>query len=321
MSSEPHPRPLRTDTRLTGTPTDPNELVMATPLATLLTGLRTDPALRSAFEEQPTEFLIEHGWQDLDPADMAEAMLVFADATPPLESAEWSEGADVFSSLDGTGAEATAAGLSNALATFADDPALLDGPHLDDSHLDTGPLDTDELDADPLTHAVEAGNEAEAATTDADATERQDVAGEPQTASAAHGNLHDDPDVLDIGSDSGIGSGSEPSSGEFSFDAPSATETGRLDVEFGTGGEAPTEHAAAIDSSLHDGPAVDSPPVDSPAFESHAFDEQPFEEQPFEDVGIAPEPSPESFADDSTIADEHPSTTDPGDDDWSQIGE
>ena len=42
---------------------------MATPLAHLLNGLRNEPTVRADFESSPTEFLHEHGWFELDPAD------------------------------------------------------------------------------------------------------------------------------------------------------------------------------------------------------------------------------------------------------------
>ncbi len=62
---------------------------MATPLTHLLNGLRNEPTVRADFESSPTEFLHEHGWFELDPADVQEAMFILADAAPTTEAAVW----------------------------------------------------------------------------------------------------------------------------------------------------------------------------------------------------------------------------------------
>lgn len=130
---------------------------MATPLADLLDGVLHDAEVRAEFAASPEVFLHEHGYAELDAADVQEALFILADGAPPAEAAALNSGGrsiDDLDDLDGAGLGGAAAGLAAAVASItgdellADDPADLDGlPDHDTAD------DPDDLDAHRIEHA------------------------------------------------------------------------------------------------------------------------------------------------------------------------
>lgn len=124
---------------------------MATPLADLLNGLRTDIELRGEFVDAPREFLDAHGWATLDVADLREACYILADGSPPDDAAHWLTSGHALDTPDEDPATALLVALEAvAPIAFDLDPAAMDGIDADesaddrteDTHDDT-PDDTD----------------------------------------------------------------------------------------------------------------------------------------------------------------------------------
>ena len=136
---------------------------MATPLRDLLHELRHDTEVQARFHSSPGEYLHEHGWSDLDAADLQEAMLLLADAAPAAEAADW---ISVGTAIDADHDDPAAA-LDRALGTVTDrtpdaldeDPDLLD----DRTAPDHDPADAIDFDDDVATTDIDGDTGADAA--------------------------------------------------------------------------------------------------------------------------------------------------------------
>ena len=101
---------------------------MATPLRDVLLAAVTDTDARTALERSPGNYLAEHGWQDLDVADLQEAMLILADGGTTTDAVTWVTGAEAIDTTENDLGQA----LSVALAAMQvppdpEDPTALDG--------------------------------------------------------------------------------------------------------------------------------------------------------------------------------------------------
>lgn len=115
---------------------------MATPLAELLDTVLFDTRVREQFRQAPESFLRSAGYDELDAADVQEAMLVLADGSPPIRAGQLIAGGEAIGDpadlddLDGAataGLLGAAQGLVVALDAMPieehDDPATLDLDH------------------------------------------------------------------------------------------------------------------------------------------------------------------------------------------------
>jgi hypothetical protein len=168
-------------------PDHPEEVsIMATPLADLLSGLRTDIELRGEFAHAPREFLDAHGWASLDVADLREACYILADGSPPDDAAQWLTSGHALDTPDDDPATALLAALDAvAPIAFDLDPAAMDGIDADESHDDAHDDTHDESHDD--THDA----------TDSDADADADGQGVTDTWPASEA-WHDDPDESPI---------------------------------------------------------------------------------------------------------------------------
>ena len=140
---------------------------MSTPLGDLIRSVLTDPDAQAAFASAPEAFLLDHGYTELEPQDVREALYVLADGSPPETAVRLVAGGDALADLDGDehGIGAAAAGLLGAL--HAMDPSQ---DLTDPSDLDGWDDDTDaDADAD-----ADAGADADDVTDDADGTGAED---------------------------------------------------------------------------------------------------------------------------------------------------
>ena len=125
---------------------------MATPLGDMLRQLRTDTEIHERFHRSPGEYLHEHGWGDLDAADVQEALLLLADGAPAPEAAQWVAAGEAVDPTAPDPAGALDAALSGLGDLAVDDPDDIDGldrPDADalDDHADPHGLDGfDDLD-------------------------------------------------------------------------------------------------------------------------------------------------------------------------------
>jgi hypothetical protein len=167
---------------------------MATPLADLLSGLRTDIELRAEFAHAPREFLDAHGWAALDVADLREACYILADGSPPDDAAHWLTRGHALDTPDDDPATALLAAFEAiAPIAFDLDPAAMDGIDADES-ADDG---IDESGSDPDDDAHEGAHE--------NAADDADTGPEAQSVMSTWADSetqHDDPDdspVIDAG--------------------------------------------------------------------------------------------------------------------------
>lgn len=174
---------------------------MATPLGELLRQLRTDTDVQTRFHQSPAEYLHEHGWGDLDAADMHEALLLLADAAPAAEAADWIAAGE---SIEPTALDAAAA-LDVAVASLHDggtDGSTGDTDDLDDidTFAESDPDDLDGIataasgttDPDPIEPAPETTGDVAAIDAEPDA---ELDAGEPDLGALdAHDPGAHDPD-------------------------------------------------------------------------------------------------------------------------------
>ena len=97
---------------------------MSTPLRTLVDDLLHDPSARAAFAADPAGYLDQHGWDDLDGADVGTTLDVLRQELPIDEAVRLGTvDADAF----GDGAAGAITGLQAAAAAFdidwSEDPA------------------------------------------------------------------------------------------------------------------------------------------------------------------------------------------------------
>ncbi len=90
---------------------------MATPLARLVHDVLHDPEVRAQFAASPESFLVDHGHDHLDAADLREAFFVLADGSAPDDASDYRTGGRAMGDDDLDGGSATA-GLSGALAAI-----------------------------------------------------------------------------------------------------------------------------------------------------------------------------------------------------------
>lgn len=194
---------------------------MATPLADLLNGLRTDIGLRGEFVDAPREFLDAHGWATLDVADLREACYILADGSPPDDAAHWLTSGHALDTPDEDPATALLVALEAvAPIAFDLDPAAMDGIDADESADDRIDDTHDETHDD--TH-----DDAHDDTGTATATDAHGVT----DTWPDHETWHDDPGespVIDAGADL------EPDAGRddlvFGSDTPSDTAADTRDA-------------------------------------------------------------------------------------------
>lgn len=145
---------------------------MATPLARLFDQVINDPDIRAEFAGSPVSFLRDHGYAELDAADVQEALFVLADGSAPSDAAALIDGGRSIDTLDSPddGLSGAAAALGAALRTIVGfevdvDPGDLDG--LDDvgdvpadgldhdvQHVDPDDLDESDDDDSPVDDAT-----------------------------------------------------------------------------------------------------------------------------------------------------------------------
>ena len=119
---------------------------MSTPLRTLVDDLLHDPSARASFAADPAGYLDQHGWDDLDGADVGTTLDVLRQELPIDEAVRLGTvDADAF----GDGAAGAITGLQAAAAAFdidwSEDPATT----LDRTSMSTSPTDPiDGLDDD-----------------------------------------------------------------------------------------------------------------------------------------------------------------------------